>query len=99
MICNIVDHRINSYNVEVDVVVEPAWHDNVMDGASQFECDGEEEFNYEWLENVTVEEAVEYCNNSYLADLPVTLYLYDLNNCEFPLTMSGELYFDDQEGC
>jgi hypothetical protein len=34
MLVNIVDHRENAYGTTVDAVLEPAWHDNKVAGAT-----------------------------------------------------------------
>ena len=74
-LANIVDRRKNSrYNVEVDVVFEPSWHDNSSEGATQFMHDDEQLLTIDSMDDTTVEEAVKKCDDW---DLPVTLYLYD----------------------
>jgi hypothetical protein len=34
MLVNLIDHRDNAYNTRVDVVLEPAWQDNRVAGAT-----------------------------------------------------------------
>ena len=74
MICNVIDHRTNRYDVNVDVVFEPSQHDNSIAGASQFTW-GQEAFSCEALSNITIVRAIEYANERW--DCPVTLFLYD----------------------
>jgi hypothetical protein len=35
MLHNIVDHRTNTHDNEVDAVFESGWHDNFIDGATK----------------------------------------------------------------
>ena len=74
MICNIVDHRTNRYDVNVDVVFEPSQHDNSIAGATQFTW-GQEAFSCEGLSDTTIVRAIEFANERW--DCPVTLFLYD----------------------
>lgn len=73
-VSNVVDHRTNKYNVEVDVVFEPSCHDNSINGATQFKW--EEEFLVKELYNTTVEEAIKYINSKY-EHQAVTIFVYD----------------------
>lgn len=62
MIVNIIDERINSYDVNVDVVFEDAHSDNVIVNATHHiqDCNGSV---YDVLFNVSVVYAIEYGNN------------------------------------
>ncbi len=71
---NIVDRRENQYNVEVDVVFEPSWHDNSCADATEFMQDEEGLLTIDSMNDTIVEDAVKKCDEW---DLPVTLYLYD----------------------
>lgn len=70
---NIIDRREKQYNVEVDVVFEPSWHDNSCEDATDF-TQMEDTFNVDNIDNTTIEDAVKHCEKW---DLPVTIYLYD----------------------
>ncbi len=70
---NIIDRRKKSYNVEVDAVFEPTWHDNSCKGATEF-LQQEEDWDIDNIDDTTVEDAIKHCDTW---DLPVTVYLYD----------------------
>ena len=74
MICNIVDRRTNSYDVNIDAIFEPSQHDNSVKGATQFTW-GNETFTYDELSNTTIVRAIEFANEQW--DCPVTLFIYD----------------------
>lgn len=78
-IVNIVDHRSNKYDVEIDVVAEPAWHDNSIKGSSQFKKpNSKKEFYIDGLNKTTLQDAINYINNNNrYNDIPVTIFLYD----------------------
>lgn len=76
MICNIVDHRTNSYKVECDVVFEASQNDNSIPGATQFEW-GSKVLMYDDLCNTTIVRAIAYANDRW--DCPVTMFIYDLD--------------------
>lgn len=72
-IVNIVDRRKRQYRcLNINAIVEAAWHDNSCVDADQFETGGAPD--YKELEHKTLQEAVAWAN-SWQA--PVTLYLYD----------------------
>lgn len=71
---NIVDRRDNQYNVEVDVVFEPSWHDNSCADATNFMQMLDEAFTVDHINDTTIEDAIKHCDTW---DLPVTIYLYD----------------------
>jgi hypothetical protein len=77
MICNIVDHRTNRYDVNIDAVFEPCQHDNSIPGATQFAW-GQAEFSYDELRDTTIVRAIEFANNRW--ECPVTLFIYDRNS-------------------
>lgn len=70
---NIIDRRKNTYDVEVDAVFEPSWHDNSCVNATEF-LQQEEDWSIDNMDSTTVEEAIMHCDTW---DLPVTVYLYD----------------------
>jgi len=74
MICNIVDHRTNKYDVNVDAVFKPSQKDNNRDGSTKFTW-GNGSFEYEELSATTIGRAIEFANDRW--DCPVTLFLYD----------------------
>lgn len=76
MICNVIDHRTNSYKVECDVVFEPSQNDNSIPGATQFQY-GSKRFFYDDLCNTTIVRAIAYANDMF--DCPVTMFIYDLD--------------------
>ena len=71
-VVNIVDRRKKEYDVKCDAVFEPAWHDNSIDGATQFEIDNS--FQVDELEKTTVNLAIKYAEKW---DCPVTLHIYE----------------------
>lgn len=76
MICNVVDHRENTYDVRVDAVMESSCNDNSI-GASQFEC----------VENPIVEErpdttVAEIMEEAAKIDWEVTVFLYSLGGLD-----------------
>ena len=73
MICNIVDHRTNKYDVNVDAIFEPSQHDNSIEGATKFTW-GNGTFSYDELLDTTIVTAIEHGN---IWDCPVTLFLYN----------------------
>jgi hypothetical protein len=75
-VVNIVDHRTNKYNVEVDAVFEPAWHDNSIKGSTKFNKTKDKDFFIEGTNKTTVEDAIDYINQRF-KKIPVTMYLYD----------------------
>lgn len=74
MINNVVDHRSNKYNVNVDVAFEPSCQDNSIEGATQFPW-ASKSFAYDELLNTTIVQAIEHAQKY---DCPVTMYLYDV---------------------
>jgi hypothetical protein len=74
MINNFVDHRSNKYKVLVDVAFEPSWHDNSIEGATQFPKS--RAFTCEFLYGITIVEAIQYANRW---DCATTMYIYDEN--------------------
>lgn len=70
MLVNIVDRRENSHNTLIDVVMEPAWHDNKVPGATQHDMvEGTSAERYQ----VTLASAIEWAQQT---EGPQTLYLY-----------------------
>lgn len=78
-IVNVVDHRTNKYDVNVDVVAEPAYHDNSIKGATKFtKPKSKKEFYVDSLNKTTLEDAINYINNKQkFKDIPITIFLYD----------------------
>ena len=74
MIANIIDERTNKYDVRCDVAFEPSWHDNSIEGATQFYR--VRVFSYEQLQNTTIVQAIEFANQW---DCSVTMYVYDVD--------------------
>lgn len=72
MLGNIIDHRTNSNNVQVDAVYEPSCHDNGVAGATRFPREGS--FLISQLYDTTLAEAVAHAAHW---PEPVTVYLYD----------------------
>lgn len=73
MLVNIVDRRENPHNTLVDVVVEPAWHDNKVPGATQHDVvQGTIAERYQ----VTLASAIEWAQQT---EGPHTLFLYTRN--------------------
>jgi len=74
MIANFIDSRSNKYDVRCDVAFEPSWHDNTINGATQFWRT--RNFTYEEMRNTTIAQAIEFANHW---DEPVTMFVYDLD--------------------
>lgn len=71
-IVNIIDCRTYKYNVNCDVAIEPAAHDNVCRLATQFVK--LTDMSYEEVFDITIYDVInKYKNN----EENVTLYLYD----------------------
>ena len=88
---NIIDRRKESqYNVYVDVVFEPSWHDNSCENATAFE-QLENTFDIDGMNDITIEDAVKKCDDW---DLPVTLYLYDKGSDPMGIIGEGESFVD-----
>jgi hypothetical protein len=78
-VSNIVDRRTNSYNVNCMVVFEESWHDNSIDGSTQFN-DEKEEIMCLYIKSTTVGKAIKYANLNYKLD--ITMFIYDLDEKE-----------------
>ena len=91
MLANIVDRRANQYNVEVDVVFEPTWHDNSCENATKFLQD-DDTFDVHDIPNTTVEDAIKFANTY---EFPVTVYLYDKGADPCGMLDDGEDYVED----
>ena len=78
MLANVIDRRENVHKAEgLDIMLEPSWQDNIVEGATQFPEDGPDtDFFIECLYNVSVSEAAEFAN---FLQCPVTMYCYDRN--------------------
>lgn len=74
-VCNIVDNRSNTFMVDVSVVFENSWQDNVIDGSTKFE---ESDYLCLYVRNTTIDIAIRYAAQKWKQ--PVTLYLYDVNS-------------------
>ena len=76
MIWNIIDRRQRAYRWKtVNAIVEAVEHDNSCADADQAaESDIASVVDYDQLEGVSVQQAVEWANQQ---TCPVTLYLYD----------------------
>ena len=89
---NIVDRRKESqYNVYVEVVFEPSWHDNSTAGATEFMTDDESLLIIDNMNDTTIEDAVKKCDDW---DLPVTLYLYDKGSDPMGVIGDDESFVD-----
>lgn len=73
-VANIVDHRTNSYNVNVMAIFEDSYHDNVVKDATQFEVI--DDIMYLGIKETTIEKAIMYAT-TYIKSR-VTLYLYNV---------------------
>jgi hypothetical protein len=74
MIQNVIDRRTRHYRWrQVHAIIEATAHDNACEDADQ-QPPGDDELVYEEIENVTLQEAIEWANGR---PSPVTLYLYD----------------------
>lgn len=74
MLANIVDNRENPYSGKmVNVVMEPAFHDNSVPGSDKYEVadDAPSCLNRNGL---SMQEAVEWAMNM---SFPMTIYIYD----------------------
>lgn len=74
MIANVIDKRTNKFDVRCDVAFEPSWHDNTIEGATQFWRT--RSFSYEEKRNTTIVQAIEFAQQW---DEPVTMFIYDLD--------------------
>jgi hypothetical protein len=74
MIANVIDKRTNKYDVRCDVAFEPSWHDNTIEGATQFWRT--RSFSYEESKNTTIVQAIEFAQQW---DFPVTMFIYDVD--------------------
>ncbi len=90
---NVVDRRDNQYNIEVDAVFEPSWHDNSCTDASEF-LQTDNEFSVENINDTTVEDAVKHCDTW---DLPVTVYLYDKGANPLKFIGEDEIFVEPME--
>lgn len=75
-VANIVDRRTNKYDVHVDVVFEPSFHDNHVPGATQF-LKEEKSIVVAELVKTTIEYAIKYAEKWNYA---VTVYLYNYDS-------------------
>lgn len=91
---NIVDRRDNQYNVEIDAVFEPSWHDNSCSEATNFMQLSDSELTVDHIDDTTVEDAIKHCDTW---DLPVTLYLYDKGADPMGFTGEDENFVDPIE--
>ena len=92
-IVNIVDRRTNKYDVNVDAVIEPAWHDNSVKDATQFKKPKmKKEFYIDSLNKTTIEDAINHINDKQkYQDIPITIFIYDAGSNP---TLSCEDCFD-----
>ena len=74
MIANVIDKRTNKYDVRCDVAFEPSWHDNTIEGATQFYRT--RTFSYEESRNTTIVQAIEFAQQW---DEAVTMFVYDVD--------------------
>lgn len=74
MIANIIDKRTNKYDVRCDVAFEPSWHDNTINGATQFHK--YRFFSYEEMRNTTIVQSIEFAQQW---DCAVTMFVYDVD--------------------
>lgn len=90
MIANVVDNRTNKYDVNIDAVFEPSWHDNGIENATKFPQINS--IMYEELCGTTVQEAIHHASQWLY---PITLFLYDPGG----LHLTAENEFDFDSGC
>lgn len=90
MIANIIDNRTNKYNVNIDAVFEPSWHDNSIENATQFPQINS--IMYEELTATTVQAAINHASQWLY---PITFFLYDPESLH--QTLNTEFEFDS--GC
>lgn len=76
MLFNIIDKRINIYNVNIVAVFEPSFHDNKIDGASI--ADEYDMFAIYDMSNITIADAIKIADEKWSG--PVTLFLYDADS-------------------
>lgn len=89
-VSNIIDRRTNKYNVNCLVIFEESWHNNSIEGATQFNDDTEHVL-YLCVKSTTIQKAIKYINKNYEHD--ITIFLYDVNDNEHPcyLTIDDDL--------
>lgn len=76
MIWNVVDRRSNKYNVNIDAVFEPSYHDNCVDNSSQAEVD--DSFTICCVNKISIAEAINIADTTW--ECQVTLYMYDYDS-------------------
>lgn len=74
MLANIVDQRKNNKcGDDINVVMEPTWHDNTCKDADQYPMETTAPSIQEKY-NISLADAIEWANEY---EVPMTLYLYD----------------------
>lgn len=76
-IVNIVDERRNKYDVNVMAILEDAWHDNCIDGATYHNSDVGDEISYIGIQKTTIENIIKLANEKW-GNIQLTLFLYDV---------------------
>lgn len=76
--CNIIDNRTNKFKVDIMVIFEDSWHDNTIEGATQFDDNipSSSEVLYLGIRQTTIDLAIKYAAQQWTQ--PVTLFLYDV---------------------
>lgn len=82
-IANIVDGRRQCrYNVEVSVCYESSWHDNSIQGSTQFDdADDDDHCTYLGVQRTTIELAIRYAAQEWPGQA-ITMFLYDVPAAE-----------------
>lgn len=78
-VSNIVDKRTNKYDVNCMIVLENSWHDNSIEGATQFD-ESEEDITCIYIKQTTVQRAIACVNLHY--KIHITVFLYDVHDDE-----------------
>ena len=77
-VTNIRDSRSNKYNIHIQAIFEESWHDNTINGATQFNGSTEDDIMYLCVANTTVEKAILYAMTHIKTE--VTLFIYDVGS-------------------
>lgn len=82
-IANVVDKRKNKYDTNAWFVIEPSWHDNSIDGATQFPRDKhlDDWGVYYFPEKISIYEAFNVINEQHPIEA-VTVFIYDRDPSE-----------------
>lgn len=78
-IANIMDKRSNKLNVAVDVIFESSFHDNSVQGSTQFDEVEPDVCLYHQVKFTTIKAAIQYANDTW-PDANITMFLYDIGS-------------------